>query len=148
MSSQEIHLISKENGESDERLYAVAAWRDSSHFTDDERASLALTEAITRLSDREDPVPDSIWDEATRHYDETALAALILSIATTNLWCLLTACGCCLKAAYACLWQVQFYAARVLPISGQTCNNRPNLFISRCQKKGWSSSIAFYTDDI
>lgn len=108
MSSQEIHLISKENGESDERLYAVAAWRDSSHFTDDERASLALTEAITRLSDREDPVPDSIWDEATRHYDETALAALILSIATTNLWCLLTACGCCLKAAYACLWQVQF----------------------------------------
>ncbi|MBW7455156.1 carboxymuconolactone decarboxylase family protein [Paenibacillus sepulcri] len=79
-------LYAKKAGESDERLFAVAAWRDSPHFTDAERAALALTEAITRLSDREDPVPDEIWDEATRHYDETALAALILSIATTNLF--------------------------------------------------------------
>ena len=45
-----------------------------------------MTEAVTRLSDRADPVPDQIWDEATRHYDEKELAALILVIATTNLF--------------------------------------------------------------
>jgi AhpD family alkylhydroperoxidase len=73
-------------GESDERLFAVAAWREAPYFTDAERAALALTEAVTRLSDRSDPVPDAIWDEAARHYDERALAALVLSIATTNLF--------------------------------------------------------------
>jgi AhpD family alkylhydroperoxidase len=73
-------------GETPERLFAVAAWRHSPHFDDAERAALALTEAVTRLSDREDPVPDEVWDEATRHYDEKAMAALILSIATTNVF--------------------------------------------------------------
>ena len=57
-------------GETDERLFAVAAWRDTPYFTDAERAALALAEAVTRLSDREDPVPDAVWDEAARHYDE------------------------------------------------------------------------------
>jgi AhpD family alkylhydroperoxidase len=76
----------KKEGETDERLFAVAAWRDAPYFTDAERAALALTEAVTRLSDRADPVPDAIWSEAARHYDETALAALILSIATTNVF--------------------------------------------------------------
>ncbi|MGH4013646.1 MAG: carboxymuconolactone decarboxylase family protein [Pseudonocardiaceae bacterium] len=76
----------KKAGETDERLVAVAAWRDAPYFTDAERAALALSEAVTRLSDRADPVPDEIWDEAARHYDEQALAALILSIATTNLF--------------------------------------------------------------
>jgi alcohol dehydrogenase len=51
-----------------------------------ERAALALTESITRLSDREDPVPDAIWTEAARHYDEKQLAALILAIAGINVW--------------------------------------------------------------
>jgi AhpD family alkylhydroperoxidase len=73
-------------GAADERLFTVAAWRDAPYFTDAERAALALTEAVTRLSDRADPVPDQIWDEATRHYDEKELAALILMIATTNLF--------------------------------------------------------------
>jgi AhpD family alkylhydroperoxidase len=76
----------KKAGETDERLFAVAAWRDAPYFTDAERAALALTEAVTRLSDRVDPVPDEIWDEAARHYDEPALAALILSIAMTNVF--------------------------------------------------------------
>lgn len=71
-------------GETDERLFAVAAWRDAPYFTDAERAALALTEAVTRLSDQPDPVPDELWEEAARHYDEPALAALILAIATTN----------------------------------------------------------------
>ncbi len=73
-------------GESDERLFAVARWRGAPYFPDAERAALALTEAATRLSDRADSVPDVIWDEAARHYDERVLAALILSIATTNVY--------------------------------------------------------------
>ena len=76
----------KKSGETDERLFSVAAWREAPYFTDAERAALALTEAVTRLADRPDPVPDEIWDEAARHYDEKALAALILSIATTNIY--------------------------------------------------------------
>ena len=76
----------KQAGETDERLFAVAGWRDAPYFTDAERAALSLTEAVTRLSDRADPIPDAIWDEATRHYDEQGLAALIFSIATTNLF--------------------------------------------------------------
>jgi AhpD family alkylhydroperoxidase len=76
----------KKAGESDERLFAVAAWRDAPYFTDAERAALALAEAVTRLSDRADPVPDAIWEEAVRYYDEPALAALLLSIATTNVF--------------------------------------------------------------
>src|SRR5579863_1732294 len=73
-------------GETDERLFAVAAWREAPYFTDAERAALALTEAITRLADRADPVPDSIWDEAAAHYDERGLAALVLMIGVTNLF--------------------------------------------------------------
>jgi AhpD family alkylhydroperoxidase len=73
-------------GESDERMLAVAAWRHVRYFTAAERAALALTEAVTRLSDREDPVPDAVWAEAARHHDEKQLAALILAIAGINVW--------------------------------------------------------------
>ncbi len=76
----------KEAGETDERIFAVAAWREAPYFTDAERAALALTEAATRLSDRADPVPDETWDEAARHYDEPALAALIIDIVLINAW--------------------------------------------------------------
>jgi AhpD family alkylhydroperoxidase len=76
----------KKCGETDERLFAVAAWREAPYFTDAERAALALTEAVTRLSDRTDPVPDEIWEEVARHYDEPALASLNLAIATVNVW--------------------------------------------------------------
>ena len=74
----------KKAGEEDDRLFAVAAWRESPHFTAAERAALALAEAVTRLSDRPDPVPDEVWNEAARHYDERGLAALLLMIAVTN----------------------------------------------------------------
>jgi len=73
-------------GETDERLFAVAAWRDAPFFTDAERAALALAEAVTRLSDRPDPVPDEIWQDAARHYGEPALASLIIAIAAINVW--------------------------------------------------------------
>jgi AhpD family alkylhydroperoxidase len=76
----------KKAGEKDERLFTVAAWREAPYFTDAERAALALTEAATRLNDRADPVNDEIWNEAARHYDEKAMADLILNIALINFW--------------------------------------------------------------
>ena len=76
----------KQAGETDERLCAVAAWREAPYFSEAERAALALTEAVTRLSDQADPVPNAIWEEAARHYDEPALAALLIAIATVNVF--------------------------------------------------------------
>jgi AhpD family alkylhydroperoxidase len=76
----------RQAGETDERIFAVAAWREAPYFTEAERAALALTEAATRLADRADAVPDEIWDEATHHYNEQQLAAIILMIALTNLF--------------------------------------------------------------
>ena len=76
----------KQDGETDERLFAVAAWREAPYFTPAERAALALAESVTRLSDRPDPVSDEVWNEATRHYDEKAMAGLLLSIATVNVF--------------------------------------------------------------
>lgn len=73
-------------GETNERLFAVAAWRDTPYFNQAERAALALTEAVTRLSDRANPVPNEVWEEAARHYDERGLAGLILAIASINAW--------------------------------------------------------------
>jgi len=73
-------------GETEERLFAVAAWREAPYFTDAERAALALAEAATRLADRPDPVPDDIWEQAAAHYDEQQLAAVIFMIAVTNLF--------------------------------------------------------------
>lgn len=73
-------------GETTERVFAVSAWRETTNFNDAERAALALSEAVTRLSDRTDPVPDEIYDEAARHYDEQALATLLAGIATANLY--------------------------------------------------------------
>lgn len=78
--------LAKKAGETDERLFAVAAWRDTPYFSDAERAALALTEALTRISDRADPVPDPIWSEADKQFDEAELAALILAIANINVW--------------------------------------------------------------
>jgi len=74
------------SGESAERLATVAAWRDAPYFTDAERAALALAEAATRLADSTDPVPDAIWDEAARHYDEQGMSSPILKIAVTNVF--------------------------------------------------------------
>jgi AhpD family alkylhydroperoxidase len=73
-------------GESQERLFAVAAWRETPYFNDAERAALALTEALTRIADRPEPVPDEIWDAAAEHFDETQLGALVLDIGLINLW--------------------------------------------------------------
>src|SRR4051812_12805565 len=74
------------DGETEERVFAVAAWRDTPYFNDAERAALDLTEALTRLADRAEQVPDDIWDAAAAHFDEAQLGALVLDIAIVNLW--------------------------------------------------------------
>jgi len=76
----------KKAGETDERLFTIAGWREAPFFTEAERAALALTEAVTRISDREDPVPDQVWNDAKRHYNEAQLSALIVAIAKINVW--------------------------------------------------------------
>ncbi|WP_112247304.1 carboxymuconolactone decarboxylase family protein [Kribbella monticola] len=76
----------KKNGETDERLHQVVAWRESDLFSDAERAALAMAEAATRLADRPDAVTDEIWAEAAKHFDESQLAAIVLMISLTNLF--------------------------------------------------------------
>jgi AhpD family alkylhydroperoxidase len=76
----------RQAGESEERIATVAAWRETPYFSDAERAALALTEALTRLSDRADQVPDALWDAVAEHFDEEALAAIVMSIALVNVW--------------------------------------------------------------
>src|SRR5499425_3747995 len=66
----------KQAGESDERLFTVSAWREAPYFTDAERAALALAEAMTRLADRSDSVPDELWHRVSEHYDEKGLSSL------------------------------------------------------------------------
>jgi AhpD family alkylhydroperoxidase len=72
--------------ELDERLLMVAAWRHSSEFTEAERAALELTEEMTRLADRSDPVPDETWARVARHFDDRTLAALVLHVSLVNLF--------------------------------------------------------------
>jgi AhpD family alkylhydroperoxidase len=76
----------KTGEELDDRLLMVAAWRHSSRFTEAERAALELTEEITRMADRPDPVPDETWARAAEHFDEKSLAALVLHVALVNLF--------------------------------------------------------------
>jgi AhpD family alkylhydroperoxidase len=76
----------REAGESEERVWSVAAWRESPYFTDAERAALALTEALTRIADTPDPVSDAIWDDCREHFDDQQLSALILEIGAINIW--------------------------------------------------------------
>lgn len=78
--------IAKKLGEADERLFAVAAWRDAPYFSDAERAALAFTEAVTRLADRDDPVSDDVWSAAAAHFDDKQLAGLVLAVANINVW--------------------------------------------------------------
>ena len=80
-----VHL--REAGASEERIEAVAAWREAPSFSAAERAAPQLTESVTRLADRsEESVPDALWDEVADHFDEKELSALILTISVTNMF--------------------------------------------------------------
>ena len=74
----------RKGGESERRLYALAVWPETPFFTARERAALALTEAVTRLSDG--PVSDTVYAEAAARFSETELAELIWTIAVINTW--------------------------------------------------------------
>lgn len=80
------YSAARKAGETEQRLATVATWRETEYFTDAERAALGLAEAMTRLSDRTDPVPDQVWDAAAACFDERALAALVLWVGTTNMF--------------------------------------------------------------
>lgn len=72
------------DGESSQRLFGLAAWHDSSFFDEQERAALALTDAVTVLERA--GVPDDVWDAAVRQFGEEGTANLLLAIGTINLW--------------------------------------------------------------
>ena len=74
----------KKAGETDERLFTLAAWREAPYFTDAERAALALTEAATRLTDG--PVSDEVYEAAAAQFSADDLASLIWVIAVINAW--------------------------------------------------------------
>jgi AhpD family alkylhydroperoxidase len=80
----ELHHSMLKDTDTPQRQLTVAAWRDSPFFTDAEKAALALTEAVTRIS--EHGVPDEVWDEAARHYSEKELAAMVVHISVVNVW--------------------------------------------------------------
>ncbi|MFC4115033.1 carboxymuconolactone decarboxylase family protein [Nonomuraea zeae] len=71
-------------GESAVRLHLVAAWRESTVFTEAERAALALTEEGTRLADAHHGVSDETWDQVRKHYDDDQIVALVSVIAMIN----------------------------------------------------------------
>jgi AhpD family alkylhydroperoxidase len=71
-------------GETAQRLHLVAAWREATVFTDAERAALELAEQGTRIADAAGGVPDEVWANAAKHYDENQLVALVATIATIN----------------------------------------------------------------
>ncbi|GAB2598040.1 carboxymuconolactone decarboxylase family protein [Streptomyces capparidis] len=71
-------------GETAIRLNLVAAWREAKVFTDAERAALELVEEGTRIADAAGGVPDEVWANAAKHYDEDQLAALVCLIAIIN----------------------------------------------------------------
>lgn len=72
-------------GETEQRLYLLPVWRDASCYSERERAALAWTEAVTRIADTGD-VPDAVYEEARRQFDEKALVDLTLAIIAINGW--------------------------------------------------------------
>ena len=72
------------HGETEQRLYALNAWRETPFYTDRERAGLAWTEALTLIS--ETHAPDDVYEEARRHFSELELVNLTMAIVTINSW--------------------------------------------------------------
>lgn len=72
-------------GETEQRLYLLTAWRDAPCYTERERAALAWTEAVTLVANTQD-VPDAVYEEARRHFDEKHLVDLTLAIIAINGW--------------------------------------------------------------
>ena len=77
-------LDARSRGESEQRLYAVAAWHEAPFFSERERAALALTDAVTLISDGH--VPREVFDAAREHFDDEELAQLLWAITAINAW--------------------------------------------------------------
>ena len=71
-------------GETEQRIYALSAWRDTPYFKPAERAVLALTESVTVIT--KEHVPDAVYDEAARHFDRKQVGEIIMAIITINAW--------------------------------------------------------------
>ena len=71
-------------GETEQRIYALNAWRETPFFTARERAALAVTESVTLLATND--VPDDVWQHAAEHFDAHELAALVFAITVINSW--------------------------------------------------------------
>jgi AhpD family alkylhydroperoxidase len=72
------------HGETEQRLYALSAWREAPFYTDRERAALAWTEAVTLVA--EGHVPDEVYELARRHFEEKELVDLTFAIVAINGW--------------------------------------------------------------
>src|SRR5690349_7950214 len=72
------------SGQSEERLYMLSTWRESSLYSDRERAALELAEAMTLIT--KEQVPDHVWDRASAVFDEYELSQLVFAITTINAW--------------------------------------------------------------
>jgi AhpD family alkylhydroperoxidase len=73
-----------EEGETTQRLFGLAAWREVSFYDETERAALALTDAVTKLGDH--GVPDEVWADAVKQFGEEGTVNVVLAIGTINLW--------------------------------------------------------------
>jgi AhpD family alkylhydroperoxidase len=71
-------------GESEQRIYALSAWRETPFFSDRERAALEWTEAVTRVADGQ--VPDAVYEVVRPHFSETELVALTFALVAINGW--------------------------------------------------------------
>jgi AhpD family alkylhydroperoxidase len=76
--------LARQSGETERRIYALSAWRELPFFSAEERAVLEMTEALTLVAQHQ--LPDAVYNEARRHFDEAALAEIIVAIATINAW--------------------------------------------------------------
>lgn len=74
----------RDAGESDQRIFAVAVWPEANFFTARERAALALADSVTRLS--ETHVPEAVWNEASAHFTDDEIAALLALLVSINAW--------------------------------------------------------------
>lgn len=72
------------NGETEQRIYALSAWQETPFFTPEERAVLALTEAVTLIATN--PVSDEIYDEVSRYFTPDEIANLLMALVTINGW--------------------------------------------------------------
>jgi AhpD family alkylhydroperoxidase len=85
-------------GETEQRLYSLDAWEESPYYSDRERAALAWTDAVTRIS--ETRAPDAVYEEVKKHFTEKELADLTVTVATINMWNRLSIAGRTMPGTY------------------------------------------------